>query len=194
MWLKRLDTLQRVALPISPLRRNREHLPPPCGAWVSYEWAPEGSNSPRPAAGSLSARPRPVSFFRHGASAVNCVPFSLPPVLSTSASTGQMALPGLFNKQTGNAAMNTTDGIWVPTYYRHRHRFSWVRAAGGPRVADWVAGAVLAALVLGLVALARSPQRQEAPSTAVAAEAAAKDSDTDAGRVAYTSPPSTVDK
>jgi hypothetical protein len=90
--------------------------------------------------------------------------------------------------------MNTTDGIWVPTYYRHRRRFSWVRAAGGPRVADWVAGAVFAALVLGLVALARSPQRQEAPSTAVAAEAAVKDSDTDAGRVAYTSSPSTVDK
>ena len=96
-----------------------------------------------------------------------------------------MALPGLFNKQTGNVAMNTTDGIWVPTYYRHRRRFSWVRAAGGPRVADWVAGALFAALVLGLVALARSPQRQEAP---------VKDSDTDAGRVAYTSSPSTVDK
>jgi hypothetical protein len=99
-----------------------------------------------------------------------------------------MALPGMFNKQTGNAAMNTTDGIWIPEYYRHRRRFSWVRAAGGPQVADWIAGAVLAVLVLGLVALARSPQRQEASSTAVAvAPAAANDSDIDAGRVAYAS-------
>lgn len=106
-----------------------------------------------------------------------------------------MALPGLFNKQTGNAAMNTTDGIWVPEYYRHRRRFSWVRAAGGPKVADWVTGAVFAALVLGLVAFARSPQRREAPSTAVAAApTAVKDSDIDAGRVAYASSPSTVDK
>jgi hypothetical protein len=105
-----------------------------------------------------------------------------------------MALPGLFNKQTGNAAMNTTDEIWVPTYYRHRRRFSWVRAAGGPQVVDWVAGAVFAALVLGLVALARSPQRQEAPSTPAAAAAAVKDGNIDAGRVAYATSPSTVDK
>lgn len=60
--------------------------------------------------------------------------------------------------------MNT--GIWIPTYYQQRRRFSWIRAAGGPRVADWVAGAVVAALVLGFVAFVRSPQHQEAPSTA----------------------------
>jgi hypothetical protein len=67
--------------------------------------------------------------------------------------------------------MNTTDGIWVPTYYRHRRQFSWVlRATGGPRVTDWVAGAVFAALVLGLVAFAHFPQLRGAQSTAVATE------------------------
>ena len=65
--------------------------------------------------------------------------------------------------------MNTTDGIWVPTYYRHRRRFSWLRAAGRPRVADCVAGALLAALVLGFVAFERSAQHQEAASETVAA-------------------------
>jgi hypothetical protein len=48
--------------------------------------------------------------------------------------------------------MNTTDGIWIPSYYRRRHRFSWVRAAGGPQAVDWFAGIALAALVFGLVA------------------------------------------
>ena len=52
--------------------------------------------------------------------------------------------------------MNTTDGIWVPSYYRRRHPFLWVRAAGGPQVRDWIAGVVLAALVLVLVAYARA--------------------------------------
>ncbi len=65
--------------------------------------------------------------------------------------------------------MNTTDGIWVPTYYRHRRRFGWLRAAGGPQVSDWVTGAILAALVLGFVAYARSAQHPDAPSTTVAA-------------------------
>lgn len=65
--------------------------------------------------------------------------------------------------------MNTTDGIWVPTYYRHRRRFSWLRTAGRPRVADCLAGAVFAALVLGLVAFERSEQHQEAQSATVAA-------------------------
>lgn len=55
-----------------------------------------------------------------------------------------------------------------------------------------VAGAVFAALAL--FALARSQQHQEAPSTEAAAAAAVKDSNIDAGRVAYASPPSTVDK
>ena len=36
-----------------------------------------GRRTPRPAAASFPVE-RPVSFFRHGASAVNCVPFSLP--------------------------------------------------------------------------------------------------------------------
>ena len=67
--------------------------------------------------------------------------------------------------------MNTTDGIWVPTYYQHRRPLWWLRAAGGPQVTDWVAGAVVAALVLGLVAYARAPQHQETPSTVVVASA-----------------------
>ena len=66
--------------------------------------------------------------------------------------------------------MNTADGIWVPTYYRQRRRFGWIRAAGGPQVADWVVGAVVAALVLGLVAYVRAPQHQETPSTVVIAQ------------------------
>ena len=46
--------------------------------------------------------------------------------------------------------MNTADGMWVPSYYRRKHRLSWVRAAGGPQVVDWVAGIAFAALVLWL--------------------------------------------
>ena len=88
--------------------------------------------------------------------------------------------------------MNATDGIWVPSYYRRRHRFSWVRAAGGPQPIDWVAGAVLAVLVLGLFALARTPQHQGTPSAAVAATTEAQGSDVNADRVAYV--PSAVDK
>ncbi|HEY6922241.1 MAG TPA: hypothetical protein VI653_02145 [Steroidobacteraceae bacterium] len=49
--------------------------------------------------------------------------------------------------------MNTTDGIWVPSYYRRRHPFLWTRAAGGPQRVDWLAGVLVAALVLRLVAL-----------------------------------------
>jgi hypothetical protein len=82
--------------------------------------------------------------------------------------------------------MNTSDGIWIPSYYRRQHRFSWVRAAGGPQRIDWVTGAVLAVLVLGLFALARAPHHQGTPS------AAAQGSDINADRVAYV--PSAVDK
>ena len=90
----------------------------------------------------------------------------------------------------------TTDGIWVPSYYRRRHPFLWVRAAGGPQRVDWIAGAVLAALVLGLVALARGPQHPVAPSAAVAAAAmsAAQDGEINADRLAYAPKPSAVDK
>ena len=98
--------------------------------------------------------------------------------------------------------MNATDGIWVPSYYRRRHRFLWVRAAGGPQPIDWVAGAVLAVLVLGLFALARAPQHQGTPSAAVpagdvtaapvAATTEAQGGDIKADRVAYV--PSAVDK
>jgi hypothetical protein len=91
--------------------------------------------------------------------------------------------------------MNTTDGIWVPSYYRRRHPFLWARAAGGPKRIDWIVGVLLAVLVLGLVARARSPQREVAPSAAlaVAATTAAQDtqgSDVSADRVAYVSQPS----
>ena len=89
--------------------------------------------------------------------------------------------------------MNTSDGIWIPSYYRRRHRFSWVRAAGGPQRIDWVTGAVLAVLVLGLFALARAPHHQGTPSAApVAAATAAQGSDINTDRVAYVS--SAVDK
>jgi hypothetical protein len=88
--------------------------------------------------------------------------------------------------------MNTTDGIWVPSYYQRRHRFLWARAAGGPQPVDWIAGAVLAVLVLGLFALARAPQHEGAPSAAVAATTGAQDSEINADRVAYV--PSAVDK
>ena len=98
--------------------------------------------------------------------------------------------------------MNTSDGIWIPSYYRRRHRFSWVRAAGGPQRVDWVTGVVLAALVLGLFALARAPHHQGTPSAAVpsgdvtaapvAATTAAQGSDINTDRVAYVS--SAVDK
>jgi hypothetical protein len=56
--------------------------------------------------------------------------------------------------QNGEEAMDTNDGIWIPSYYRRRRPFSWARAAGGPQVIDWVVGAVLAALVFGLIAFA----------------------------------------
>lgn len=91
--------------------------------------------------------------------------------------------------------MNATDGIWIPSYYRHQGRLAWTRAAGGPQVVDWVAGGVFAALVLGLAVVAHGPQRQEAPAVAVAAAptAATKDSDSHAERVAYVPRHSTVD-
>jgi hypothetical protein len=66
--------------------------------------------------------------------------------------------------------MNTVNEIWVPTYYQQKRRLSWLRAAGGPQAADWLAGAVVAALVLGMMAYARSPQHQEPPSTTVMAQ------------------------
>jgi hypothetical protein len=88
--------------------------------------------------------------------------------------------------------MTTSDGIWVPSYYRRPHRFSWVRAAGGPQPVDWLVGAVLAVLVLGLCALARTSQHQVTLPTAVAATTATQDSNTNADRVAYV--PSAVEK
>jgi hypothetical protein len=93
--------------------------------------------------------------------------------------------------------MNTTDGIWVPSYYRRRHPFLWLRAAGGPQTEDWVAGAVVAALVL--LALVRTPNHEVAPSAAVAeaATTAAQAQDgsvISADRVAYAPQPSAVDK
>ena len=90
--------------------------------------------------------------------------------------------------------MNATDGIWIPSYYRHQGRLAWTRAAGGPQVVDWVAGGMLATLVLGLTVVAHGPQRQEAPAAAVAAApTAAKDSDSNAERVAYVPRHLTVD-
>jgi hypothetical protein len=56
--------------------------------------------------------------------------------------------------------MNTSNGIWVPSYYRRRHPLLWMRGAAGPRHIDWIAGVMLAVLVLGLVAHARLQQRQ----------------------------------
>jgi hypothetical protein len=88
--------------------------------------------------------------------------------------------------------MNTSDGIWIPSYYRRRHRFSWVRAAGGPQRVDWVTGAVLAVIVLGLFALARGPHHEGTPSAAVAASTGALGSEINADRVAYV--PSAIDK
>ena len=87
--------------------------------------------------------------------------------------------------------MNTTDAIWIPAHYRQPRRFSWVRAAGGPQMADWIAGAVVAALVLGVVTLTRSTQHDGAAPTTVAAE---NHSTIDAARVVYASSPVTVDK
>jgi hypothetical protein len=65
--------------------------------------------------------------------------------------------------------MNTTEGIWVPTYYQQRRRFSWLRTAGRPQVTDWIAGAALAVLVMALITFAHTPQHQEVPPTQVAA-------------------------
>ena len=91
--------------------------------------------------------------------------------------------------------MHATDGIWVPSYYRHRHPiFSWVRDAGRPQVVDWIAGATCAVLVLGLVALVRAPNHQAPPSASVATTTVAQGADTNADRVAYLSRPLAVDK
>src|SRR5579859_7684639 len=46
----------------------------------------------------------PVSFFRHGALSVNCVPFPLLAVQSTHWMEGRVT--GKFNEQTGNVVMN----------------------------------------------------------------------------------------
>jgi hypothetical protein len=54
--------------------------------------------------------------------------------------------------------MNTSNGIWVPSYYRRRHPFLWMRGATGPRHIDWIAGVMLAVLVFALVAHARLQQ------------------------------------
>ena len=86
-----------------------------------------------------------------------------------------------------------TDDIWIPSYYRQRHPFLWVRAAGGPQVVDWVCGAVFAVLVLGLVTLVRAPHQAQ-PSAAVVATATTPNSDTNADRVAYASQVSAVNK
>lgn len=83
--------------------------------------------------------------------------------------------------------MHATDGIWVPSYYQHRHPvFLWVRDVGRPQVVDWIAGAACAVLVLGLVALVRTPNHQAPPSAAaVATTAVAQGADSNADRVAY---------
>lgn len=47
--------------------------------------------------------------------------------------------------------MNTTDALWVPSYYKRPHRFTWVRAAGGPQLVDCVTGVVSALVVLALL-------------------------------------------
>ena len=95
--------------------------------------------------------------------------------------------------------MTTSDEIWVPSYYRRRHPFLWLQAAGGPQTEDWIAGAVVAALVLVLLALVRTPHHEVAPSAAVAevATTAAQAQDgsvISADRVAYAPQPSPVDK
>lgn len=95
--------------------------------------------------------------------------------------------------------METTDGIWVPGYYRHRHPLLlWVRDVGKPRTADWVAGAICAALVLGLLSLARGAQHPVTPSAAVevavATTTAAQNEAINANRVAYVPQTSTVEK
>ena len=87
--------------------------------------------------------------------------------------------------------MNTTDGIWIPAHYQRPRRFSWIRAAGGPQMADCIAGALVAALVLGVVTHIRSTQHDETASTTVAA---ANHSNIDTARVVYASSPETVDK
>jgi hypothetical protein len=51
--------------------------------------------------------------------------------------------------------MNTSNEIWVPSYYRRAHPLLWMRGATGPRHIDWITGVMLAVLVLGLVAHAR---------------------------------------
>jgi hypothetical protein len=67
--------------------------------------------------------------------------------------------------------MNTSNGIWVPSYYRRRHPFLWMRGATGPRHIDWIAGVMLAVLVLGLVAHARLQQRNGNSAAALATPA-----------------------
>jgi hypothetical protein len=67
--------------------------------------------------------------------------------------------------------MNTSNGIWVPSYYRRRHPFLWLRGATGPRHIDWITGVMLAVLVLGLVAHARLQQRDGNSATVLATPA-----------------------
>jgi hypothetical protein len=64
--------------------------------------------------------------------------------------------------------MNTSNGIWVPSYYQRRHPFLWIRGAAGPRHIDWIAGVMLAVLALGLVAHASLQQRHENSAAALA--------------------------
>jgi hypothetical protein len=80
--------------------------------------------------------------------------------------------------------MNTSNGIWVPSYYRRRHPFLWMRGAAGPRHIDWITGVMLAVLVLGLVAHARLQQRHGDADTALATPA------TTATQLATDDPPS----
>ena len=87
--------------------------------------------------------------------------------------------------------MNTTDEIWIPAYYQRPRRFSWIRAAGGPQEADCIAGAIVAALVLGVVTLIHSTQHDEKAPTTVTA---VNHSNIDTVRVVYASSPVTVDK
>jgi hypothetical protein len=81
--------------------------------------------------------------------------------------------------------MNTTDSIWVPSYYRRPHRLAWVRTAAGPQLADCIAGAVFAGVVLALLLTHTAQHQRVAASPPAAAMAPATDRDTNADRVAY---------
>jgi len=88
--------------------------------------------------------------------------------------------------------MNTTDGMWVPSYYRRRHPFLWLRAAGGPKRIDLVVGVGLAVLVFGFIVHTNTLQRQTVPTAA--ATTASEGSDVTSDRVAFVPQVSAVSK